>query len=133
MAYYPYYNNFNYNPNYPTQGPQSQSVGFVPVPNEEEARAYPMQRGSSVTFRDENLPYIYIKTLGFGQLDAPIFEKYRIVKEDAQNVRKAESAPPKEETDKLSNYVTKAEYRAICDDVEQLKETVEMLRKELGA
>lgn len=130
--YNPFFQNY-YNQGYAAQGPQTQSNAFVPIPSEEDARGYPIQRGSSITFRDENLPYIYIKTLGFGQLDSPIFEKYRITKEDAPVIRRAESAPPREEMDKLSNYVTKAEYGQICDEIDTLKETVERLRKELGA
>jgi hypothetical protein len=130
--YNPFYQNY-YNQGYAAQGAQTQSNTFVPIPSEEDARNCPIQRGSSITFRDENLPYIYIKTLGFGQLDSPIFEKYRIIKEDAQSTRKAENSPQKDETDKLSNYVTKAEYGQICDEIDHLKETVERLRKELGA
>ena len=130
--------NFNYNPNYNAgyaqQGNQTiQNAGFVSVQSEEEARMYPMQHGMSVTFRDENSPYIYVKTIGFGQLDTPIFEKYRLTKEDAQSTRRAEIAPQREETDKLSNYVTKAEYGQICNEIDELRETVEKLRKELGA
>ena len=45
----------------------------------------------------------------------------------------AENSLQKDETDKLSNYVTKAEYGQICDEIDHLKETVERLRKELGA
>ena len=119
--YNPFYQNY-YNQGYAAQGAQTQSNTFVPIPSEEDARNCPIQRGSSITFRDENLPYIYIKTLGFGQLDSPIFEKYRIIKEDAQSTRKAENSPQKDETDKLSNYVTKAEYGQICDVIDDLKQ-----------
>ena len=38
----------------------------------------------SVTFKDETAPYIYTKTMGFSQLDRPIFDKYRLIKEDAE-------------------------------------------------
>ena len=120
MAYFnnPYYPNQNfYQQNY-----QQQNNGFVPIPNEEAARSCPIQRGSSVTFRDENLPYIYIKTLGFGQLDSPVFEKYRLVKETSQNtqIQTVEDKP-----DSLPIYVTKSEFEALREDVEKL-------RKELG-
>ena len=92
------------------------------IPREEDARNYPIQRGNSVTFRDENLPYIYIKTLGFGQLDLPVFEKYRLVKENAQI---AQIQPEKVTDDTLPIYVTKTEFEALREDVERL-------RKELG-
>lgn len=130
MAYYNQFYNPNYNPNpgyaqqaYNYQQPaQIQNSSFVPIPSEEDARNFPVQRGTSTTFRDENLPYLYIKTLGFGQLDSPVFEKYRLVKEDAQNIQKQ---PERDEKDTLPIYVTKAEFEALREDVEKL-------RKELG-
>lgn len=118
------YNQF-YNPiqNYGYSQPNyNQTGGFVPVPSEEDARNCPIQRGTSITFRDENLPYIYIKTLGVGQLESPVFEKYRIVKENAQNPH---IQPEKIKDDDLPIYVTKAEFEALREDVERL-------RKELG-
>ena len=140
MAFYnpnnPFYPMNYFNPNYPgyvTQGQPASSGDFVPIPSEEDARNYPIQRGTSVTFKDENLPYIYIKKLGMGQLDSPTFEVYEIKKRPSQSTQRAESAPLREETDKLSNYVTKAEYGAICDEIDALRETVERVRKELGA
>lgn len=64
--------------------PQTQSQSpFISVRNEIEARNYPVAYGNSVTFKDENAPFIYSKTMGFSQLDKPIFEKYRLIKEDA--------------------------------------------------
>ena len=125
MAYYnPFYPNYNYQQQY-----QQQNTGFVPIPNEEAARNCPIQRGSSVTFRDENLPYIYIKTLGVGQLDSPVFEKYRLVKETSQN---AQIQPIENKDDALPIYVTKSEFGAICEELEGLKKSVADLRKELG-
>lgn len=120
MAYYNQYYPMYQQPNYNYQ--QVQNSGFVAIPSEEDARNYPIQRGNSVTFRDENLPYIYIKTLGFGQMDLPVFEKYRLVKENTQN---AQIQPEKVTDDTLPIYVTKAEFEALREDVERL-------RKELG-
>lgn len=131
MAYYnPYMNNYNpnFNPNYGYQQAQNQG-GLVPVPSEEVARSFPIQRGASVVFRDENLPYIYIKTLGFGQLDLPTFEKYKLLKENAQEVQVSSD---KGNDDNLPIYVTKTEFEAICEKYEALREKVEGLRKELG-
>jgi len=140
MAFYnpnnPYYPMNYYNPmqpGYAAQTQPTQSNDFIPIPSEEDARNFPMQRGTSVTFKDENLPYIYIKKLGTGQFDSPTFEVYEIKKRAPQNAQRAESAPPREEADKLSNYVTKAEYGQICDEIESIRDTVERLRKELGA
>lgn len=86
MAFNPYGNYFNNaNNNYPNQmQPQIQNGGFVMVRSEMEARNYPVAFGNSVTFKDETAPYIYSKTMGFSQLDRPIFEKYKLVKEEAK-------------------------------------------------
>lgn len=64
--------------------PQMQNGGCVPVWAEQEARNYPVARGVSVTFRDETAPYIYIKSMGFGQQDRPIFEIYKKVDDDKE-------------------------------------------------
>lgn len=58
------------------------SGNLISVHSEEEARMYPIQPGHSVTFKDENQPYIYTKTMGFSQLDRPVFEKYKLIKEE---------------------------------------------------
>ncbi len=135
MAYYnPYYNNYNYNPNYNpgyvAQGPQTiQNGGFVTVQSEEEAKSYPVAHGMSVTFRDENSPYIYTKTLGFGQLDSPVFEKFKLLKENGQGTKKTAQ---KEYSEESPSYVTKAEFEPIRSEIEDLKRTVDMLRRELG-
>ena len=62
--------------------PQIQNGGFVSVRNIEEAFNWPVAPGNSITFKDENSPYIYTKTKGFSQLEAPIFERFRLVKEE---------------------------------------------------
>lgn len=61
---------------------QVQNGGFITVRSEEEARSYPVAPGTSVTFKHENAPYCYTKTMGFSQLEAPRFEKFRLVKEE---------------------------------------------------
>lgn len=63
----------------PTQ--MSGTSSFVSVRNEMEARNYPIAPGNSITFKDEMAPYVYTKTMGFSQLDRPVFEKYKLIKE----------------------------------------------------
>ena len=76
-----------YNPYYQQPVQQTQNNGFISVRNEVEARNYPVAPGNSITFKDETSPYVYTKTMGFSQLDRPIFEKFKLVKEDvADNV-----------------------------------------------
>lgn len=70
----------------PVQQPVQQQIrsgGIVSVSGEDEARRYPVAPGYTVTMRDETGPYLYEKTMGFSQLDQPIFRKARIVFEDA--------------------------------------------------
>ena len=100
---YPYYG--SYNPGLTNTSPQQayvlpQSVqpqirsgGIVTVANEDEARRYPVAPGYTVTMRDETKPYLYEKTMGFSQLDQPIFRKARLVFEDDTTQQTHESAP----------------------------------------
>lgn len=109
--YYPYQNNY-----YPQQNPQQvQNNGFISVRNESEARNYPVAFGNSVTFKDENAPYVYTKTMGFSQLDRPVFDKYRLVKEDVEE----------EVTDNNLTHnqleLIKSEFDKLWDEINELK------------
>ena len=61
-----------------------QDNGFIMVRNEMEARNYPVGFGHSVTFKDESAPFVYTKTMGYSQMQPPVFEKYRLVKEQVE-------------------------------------------------
>jgi len=124
MAYnfgYPY-------PNYGQQQmqqlqPQQQQIqngGFVTVRSEQEARNYPVGYGTSITFRDENAPYIYCKTMGFSQLDQPIFEKYKLVKENAQD--------PVSEYKELDN----SAFDSIKGEIGNIWKEIDALKKEIS-
>lgn len=125
MPNYPYYPQY-YQPNYQIpqniqpsappqiQQPQIQNGGFVSVRSENEARNYPVAIGNSVTFKDETEPYVYTKTMGFSQLDRPIFEKYKLVKEDAE-----EEIPEKKEKEIDS---IKSDILKLWGEVNELKE-----------
>ena len=91
-----YFGNFYGNAN----NAPAPSTGFVMVRNEQEARNYPVAYGNSVTFKDESAPYIYSKTMGFSQLDRPVFEKYKLVKEEVREPA-AVSTDYRTELDKL--------------------------------
>lgn len=82
--YYPQYQQVPYQQQPSYQPNQIQSSGFIPVPSEEVARNYPVAPGNSVSFRNENLPYLYTKTMGFSQFDHPIFKKYKLIEEEAE-------------------------------------------------
>ena len=64
------------------QNQQMQSGGFMSVRNEQEARNYPVAPGNVMTFKIENQPYVCEKAQGFSQLEGPVFNKYRLVKEE---------------------------------------------------
>ena len=119
----------------PIQNQQIQNGGFVSVHNENEARNYPIAPGNSVTFKDENAPYVYTKTQGFSQLDRPVFEKYRLVKEeDFQTQQTAQNAPASaEKTEQANNidYALKSDLRALWDEIEALKKQMPKSKEEI--
>ena len=88
-AYNPYMPRAAFMPQVPTmpQGvPQAiQNNGFVSVRSVQEAFNYPVAPGNSILFKDENAPFIYTKTKGFSQLEEPVFERYRLVKEEPEH------------------------------------------------
>ena len=112
---------------------QIRSGGIVSVANEDEARRYPVAPGYTVTMRDENGPYLYEKTMGYSQLDQPIFRKARIVFEDDATQEKKEepvkpAEPPKvyaelKQLEALRDAVA-IEFKKMRDWVETLKEEV---------
>lgn len=109
----------NYFQNYPQQFqniPQIQSNGFVSVRSEAEARNYPVAYGNSVTFKDETSPYVYTKTMGFSQLDRPVFEKYKLVKENTNE-------EPEEQKHEYSNHK---------DEIDELQTQINSLWKEVN-
>jgi len=134
-TYQPMYYNNAMNPYYQqmqqahqaqqTQQPTIQQSGFVLVQSEQEARAYPVAPGNSVTFKDERQPYCYVKTMGFNQLDRPVFERYRLVKEESPQ-EAVESHITKDNAGEGSNttYALKSDLRPLWDAVNELKEKI---------
>ena len=93
---------------------------------------YPVAPASSVTFIDENNPYVYCKTVNMGQLDRPIFEKYRLVKEDDAPMPVETSQKPVEsQTVDLSQFATKADIDAFRADLDALKGDIDSFRGDL--
>lgn len=105
------------------QQPTIQQSGLVLIPSEQDARNYPVAPGNSITFKDENAPYCYVKTMGFNQLDRPTFERYRLVKEDspvaAQN---APASADSAEGEKNTAYALKSDLGAIWSEIDAIKE-----------
>lgn len=103
------------------QAQQMQNGGFVSAPNEEFARNFPVGFGNSVNFKDEHAPYIYVKTMGLSQFDNPVFEKYRLVKEEPKTPQNGSEMI---EAYKLSYEELKAEIEALKAQIEALKARV---------
>lgn len=142
---YPYY---PYQPNYfgnPYQQPIPQTTpqpiqqapmqqmqqirqsGFVRVQSEQEAFAYPVAPGNSVTFINEAAPYCYVKTMGFSQLDRPTFERYRLVKEDAeQSSQEAQIQAKQEQAKDLPEYALKSDLKALQSEFEAFRASMEV-------
>jgi len=107
------------------QQPTIQQSGFVLVQSEQEARAYPVAPGNSITFKDERQPYCYVKTMGFNQLDRPTFERYRLVKEDSPAT--PQNAPTSaDDTDggKDTAYALKSDVAALWGAVDEIREKI---------
>ena len=104
--------------NYPYAMQQQQNLNsFVPVSSENEARNYPVAYGNSVTFKNENAPYLYTKT-SISQMEAPIFKVFKIIEETPQ------IAPQNIQGYDLSTFVTKDEFGALQRKLEALSEAL---------
>ena len=95
---------------------QIQNGGFVSVRGIEEAYNWPVAPGNSIMFKDENAPYVYTKTKGFSQLDQPVFERYRLVKED--DASQGSNSPQNSPKD-AQNYDN--EIKLLWDEINALK------------
>lgn len=105
------------------QQPAIQQSWFVRVQSEQEARAYPVAPGNSITFKDERQPYCYVKTMSYNQLDPPTFERYRLLKEDSpSDAREAPTTHEQTAPTKNTTYATKDDLGAIWDELDALKE-----------
>lgn len=114
------YNSYGYyNQPQQMQNMQMNNGGLISIPGEYEARNYPVAYGNSVIFKDEREPYIYVKTMGFSQLDSPTFDKYRLVKEGSQN---GEIEPKITKESKSKYEELKAEIETIKSQIRALED-----------
>lgn len=93
---------------------------LVNVRSEAEARNYPVAPGNSVTFKDENAAYIYTKTMGFSQLDRPVFEKFKLVRE----AETAQNDVLGQEPNTLSSETEKTKIEALSLEIEGIKKDI---------
>lgn len=135
-SYYPQMQNMYGTQQQPVQQTLQQQIrsgGIVSVAGEDEARRYPVAPGYTVTMRDENGPYLYEKTMGYSQLDQPVFRKARIVFEDdvqaTQEKQEKPSEPQKvyaelKQLEALRDAIA-VEFKKIYDRFELIKEDQE--------
>lgn len=132
-SYYPQMQNM-YSAAQQQQAPQQiRSGGIVSVANEDEARRYPVAPGYTVTMRDENGPYLYEKTMGYSQLDQPIFRKARIVFED-DAIKQEKPEKPEEPAEPPKVYAELKQLEALRDAVaiefKKMRDWIESLKEE---
>lgn len=139
-AAYPYQNYYQQYQNYqqmPQQIPQMNSFqngnssqmqiqngGFVSVHSIQEAFNYPVAPGNSVTFKDENSPYIYVKTKGFSQLEEPVFKKFRLIEESDTQPQENITATQNEQTINYADFAKQADVTALWSEIEMLKKQI---------
>lgn len=113
------------------QQPQIQNGGIMHVRNMQEAFNYPVAPGTSVTFKDENAPFVYTKTRGFSQMEQPIFDVYELkkVENTPQGENSSQKDDKKEKTENLPSYVLQEEFERLCDLVDTLQDEIKLLKK----
>lgn len=104
------------------QAPQMTNGGFMSVRSEAEARNYPVAPGNVMTFKIENQPYVCEKAQGFSQLEGPVFNKYKLVKEE--DITETHEPEPE-------HYIY--DDSAIKEEIEFLKGEISELKKKLSA
>lgn len=114
----------------PIQQPQQsiqqmplQNGGFISIPSEQDARRYPLAPGTFMTFKDERLPYMYEKSRSFSQLDEPTFDKYRLVKEEDEDIEVIDNPQPV--------YALKEDLSMLKDELASLQEEISLIRKQM--
>lgn len=110
---------------------QMQSGGFMSVRNEQEARNYPVAPGNVMTFKIENQPYVCEKSQGFSQLEGPVFNKYRLVKEE-DIIEQETPKPSNEDSAQKDMDYLKEEVRLLKEEVALLKEKIYAKPKSLN-
>ena len=129
---YPYMQGMPYMQNYqqPMQQPIQQSAqiqdgGVVCVKDETAARNYPIAPGVSMTLIDEPRQHLFIKTMGFNQLEKPVFKKFQLIPENENNGDLSGGMP---EAVKDTNEELKPQIELLQSEIEGIKAEIEKLK-----
>ena len=127
MIYQPY-NGFQQMPNPMIQNPQpTMQQGFITIRNEQEIFNYPVAPGNSVSFKHENKPYIYIKTMGLSQFDRPSIVKYKLTEEElgSSEVESNTSTPAEIKS------LNEDDLKPILDDLKVVHDEIDNIKKKI--
>lgn len=109
------------------QPAQIQDGGVVCVKDETAARNYPIAPGVSMTLIDESRQHLFIKTMGFNQLEKPIFKKFQLIPESENN---SDLSGGISETVKDTNEDLKPQIELLQSEIEGIKAEIEKLKAE---
>lgn len=117
--------------NMQSQVPQIQNGGIMHVRSMQEAFNYPVAPGTSVTFKDETAPRVYVKTRSFSQMEQPIFDVYELKKiEEATQERNYSHSEEKSESPiDLSDYALKIDTDEIWKSVDDIRKEIDGLKE----
>lgn len=108
-----------YNPYYQQyEQPKQIQYSVVNAPSVDYAKSYPVAPGNSVSFKIENQPFLCTKTMGYSPLEKPVFETYRLVKEDEAEI--VENKP---------EYVLKEELTALEERLAEIEKSLKPRRR----
>ena len=106
---------------------QPQMTTFINVPSEEVAYKWRVDPNTSVNFINENEGFVYRKSVGMSILEPFLFEVYRLEKVGDNNPKNEEQAQSAPNID-LSDYITKSEFEAYKQTIDEMKKFVEELK-----
>ena len=107
--------------------PQPQITSFINVPSEEVAYKWRVDPNTSVNFINENDGFVYRKSVGMSILEPFVFEVYQLVKIGDNKPKEDEQTKSVPDID-LSNYITKSEFEAYKQTIDEMKKIVEELK-----
>lgn len=107
--------------------PQPQITSFINVPSEEVAYKWRVDPNTSVNFINENDGFVYRKSVGMSILEPFVFEVYQLVKIGDNKPKEDEQTKSIPNID-LSDYITKSEFEAYKQTIDEMKKIVEELK-----
>ena len=123
----PYMQNYQQPIQQAQQPAQIQDGGVVCVKDETAARNYPIAPGVSMTLIDEPRQHLFIKTMGFNQLEKPVFKKFQLIPENENNGDLSGVSP---ETVKDTSEDLKPQIELLQSEIDGIKAEIEKLKAE---